>query len=603
MINTQKAIGTSIQVSEDVLTDFFMPINKRKGKIKNKSHVIPIYFYRYIGSEKNEELYHKELKELDDKLLNLGGLYRRFISPLPNIVDNQILGKIYSVFEAYNDKNFSSDSLEEILNLLIKNNILPKLNNKIIDYSIEKSFKQVIETYFNNEKVISLTLIKNFIIKLGTWINKFVPSLLKEFNLSNVWTKEINNPKVLYYGDIKKHEIYFLIFLSKLGCDVLYINSLEDKYFPQIDMYNQYSKVIKHSKCFRLKEFPKNNIERSINNIEIPVNNIKKLEPKMSRGKIEPVKIQPSININCNESQLNKAEKSFEELARLSTSTVMIKKYDKEDKVIGTGSGVVINNKGLIITNFHVVKNGTYFGIIFEDVKEEFYTYTVVNWDVERDLALIKISLSTTAIQMDVYGEVRRGQKVVAIGSPLGLMNTISDGIVSGFRRSEVEDFIQITAPISPGSSGGALFNMYGELIGITSAGYVEGQNINLAIPIKYVYRLLQEEFTKINEEIIDRCSYFKFHNFILHFDGFFRYTKDNLYKISLYRFEYSEYDFYTLTKQYGFKSSVENFYIEIISHIAKEYNLNKIEFEIGSENYIFSYTYDNNIIKNKYWK
>ena len=70
----------------------------------------------------------------------------------------------------------------------------------------------------------------------------------------------------------------------------------------------------------------------------------------------------------------------------------------------------------------------------------------------------------------------------MAIGSPLGFFNSVSDGIISGFRQFEDMDMIQFTAPISSGSSGGALLNMYGEVIGISTAGIDEGQNINLAV-------------------------------------------------------------------------------------------------------------------------
>lgn len=75
-----------------------------------------------------------------------------------------------------------------------------------------------------------------------------------------------------------------------------------------------------------------------------------------------------------------------------------------------------------------------------------------------------------------------RGQRVVAIGSPLGLFNSVSDGIISGFRKIRDVDMIQFTAPISNGSSGGAVLNMYGEVVGISTAGIDAGQNLNLAV-------------------------------------------------------------------------------------------------------------------------
>lgn len=85
-----------------------------------------------------------------------------------------------------------------------------------------------------------------------------------------------------------------------------------------------------------------------------------------------------------------------------------------------------------------------------------------------------------------------RGQKVVAIGSPLGLFNSVSDGIISGFRVIDDVDMIQFTAPISHGSSGGALLNMYGEVIGISTAGIDEGQNINLAMGYECINLFVQ---------------------------------------------------------------------------------------------------------------
>ena len=75
-----------------------------------------------------------------------------------------------------------------------------------------------------------------------------------------------------------------------------------------------------------------------------------------------------------------------------------------------------------------------------------------------------------------------RGQRVVAIGSPLGLFNSVSDGIISGFRNVNGVDMIQFTAPTSHGSSGGAVLNMYGEVIGMSTAGIDSGQNLNLAV-------------------------------------------------------------------------------------------------------------------------
>lgn len=99
------------------------------------------------------------------------------------------------------------------------------------------------------------------------------------------------------------------------------------------------------------------------------------------------------------------------------------------------------------------------------------------------DLAILRIDRKLHPIP--VYAGEKglvRGQKVVAIGSPLGLFNSVSDGIISGFRNVDGVAMIQFTAPISHGSSGGAVLNMYGEVIGISTAGIDSGQNLNLAV-------------------------------------------------------------------------------------------------------------------------
>ena len=81
---------------------------------------------------------------------------------------------------------------------------------------------------------------------------------------------------------------------------------------------------------------------------------------------------------------------------------------------------------------------------------------------------------------------------MVAIGSPLGLFNSVSDGIISGFRQLEMVSMIQFTAPVSHGSSGGALLDLYGELIGLITAGYDDGQNLNLAVDYQTISQFVR---------------------------------------------------------------------------------------------------------------
>ena len=148
----------------------------------------------------------------------------------------------------------------------------------------------------------------------------------------------------------------------------------------------------------------------------------------------------------------------------------------------------MIGSEGYILTNFHVVSGGSYYGINVENDENSYFTDELLKYNQDIDLALIRID--KRLIPVNIYtgeAEIARGQKVVAIGSPLGLFNSVSDGIVSGFRNINNIPMIQYTAPTSHGSSGGAVLNMYGELIGISTAGIDEGQNINLAVSYKNI--------------------------------------------------------------------------------------------------------------------
>ncbi|MBD5468363.1 MAG: serine protease [Lachnospiraceae bacterium] len=176
-------------------------------------------------------------------------------------------------------------------------------------------------------------------------------------------------------------------------------------------------------------------------------------------------------------------EKSFEELAQMASSIVMIAVHDETGEVIGTGSGIMIGKSGYILTNHHVVARGRSYSVRIEDDETAYRSDQVIKYNSVLDMAVIRIDRKLTPLTIyDGRKKLVRGQKVVAIGSPLGLFNSVSDGIISGFRNIRDTDMIQFTAPISPGSSGGAVLNVYGEVIGISTAGIDSGQNINLAV-------------------------------------------------------------------------------------------------------------------------
>ena len=125
-----------------------------------------------------------------------------------------------------------------------------------------------------------------------------------------------------------------------------------------------------------------------------------------------------------------------------------------------------------------------------EEETDVFYTNELIKYHQDYDLAILRMEKHRKPIPISRgVKKLVRGQKVVAIGSPLGLFNSVSNGIISGFRDMETVSMIQFTAPVSHGSSGGALLDMYGDLIGIITAGFDDGQNLNLAVDYQTIFQ------------------------------------------------------------------------------------------------------------------
>ena len=155
---------------------------------------------------------------------------------------------------------------------------------------------------------------------------------------------------------------------------------------------------------------------------------------------------------------------------------------------MGQGTGFVINNEGTIATNYHVIDGYYSLRIAFMN-GEKFDVNEIVAIDEHRDIAILNIQgFDLPTIELGNSNIISIGEKVIAIGNPLGLSNTLSSGIISGI-RTDLEDYklIQTTTPISPGSSGGPLLNMNGEVIGLTTMYLKGGQNLNIAVPINYL--------------------------------------------------------------------------------------------------------------------
>lgn len=179
---------------------------------------------------------------------------------------------------------------------------------------------------------------------------------------------------------------------------------------------------------------------------------------------------------------------STEELFRsASPAVVLVEVYDSEGHRRGIGSGFVASKDGSLITNYHVIRGAYRATAKFADG-----TFAPVSgllaYDPDHDVAVIKIqTASPPTMKLGDSDTLHVGEHVVAIGSPLGFQNTISEGIVSGIRGN----LIQMSTPVSPGSSGGPVLSSTGEVVGISVATMRTGQNLNFAVPINWAKRYL----------------------------------------------------------------------------------------------------------------
>lgn len=164
-------------------------------------------------------------------------------------------------------------------------------------------------------------------------------------------------------------------------------------------------------------------------------------------------------------------------------AVVVIEAYDGKGEGISQGSGFIVRETGVIVTNFHVISNASSVKV---KVGNKIYPVKgTIFIDKENDLAGLKIDgIGFYKVRFVGPKKVSIGQKVYVISSPMGWENTISEGILSGVRQiDEHRKILQITAPVSPGSSGGPVFNEQGEVIGVATAVLEEAQNINFAVP------------------------------------------------------------------------------------------------------------------------
>ena len=171
-------------------------------------------------------------------------------------------------------------------------------------------------------------------------------------------------------------------------------------------------------------------------------------------------------------------------------STVSVVALDKISQPLGFGSGFIIDDE-TIVTNVHVIEGCHSAYVLLNGTEKKFSVNGYVAIDKANDLVILKVAGlfgSKLHLGNEIFPEI--GEKIYAVGNPKGFNGTFSEGIISGIREVGLNQILQITAPISPGSSGGPVLNSSGQIIGIAFASFSDGQNLNFAIPVKYLSAL-----------------------------------------------------------------------------------------------------------------
>lgn len=348
---------------------------------------------------------------------------------------------------------------------------------------------------------LSASIEKNFVVKLLFWLDQTVPEAL------HAWRPEASRKAV--FGNIsKKQEYLFCYLLTQLGFDVLLLQAGQDidgesgrlglsqrigaEIASQIPVPEYNPSPYRHCQPRELPGSARGKVEKKAKAGKAPAVVDVRI-PERDRRTQEMLRPKPQGGKQQAPGAVRRQELPYEELALLASSVVLILIHDAKGKTVGSGSGIMIGRDGYILTNSHVASGGRSYSVRIEEDEQVYRTDEMIKYNTVLDLAILRIDRQLNPIPI-YQGQEKlvRGQKVVAIGSPLGLFNSVSDGIISGFRVIDNVDMIQFTAPISHGSSGGAVLNMYGEVIGISTAGIDSGQNINLAVGYEYIQAFAQ---------------------------------------------------------------------------------------------------------------
>ncbi|WP_443663642.1 YceG family protein, partial [Clostridium sp.] len=254
-LNNLEINSVNLDINEDIISSLKTEIYKR-DRFKYNSNVVtvPNYFYRFIGIKNSEKEYYENLYRLDKELSQGGSSYIRFSEGL----DKDISIRLQNVLNDIWTRVFSMEVIDVslIINLISDNGFFPELANKVMLAQIKNNLKGLIEYYIKSNELVNNDDIKLIVNYNMHWLYTYSKQLFDNFDYTRI------NPKVIFYGDISKAEVFYLILLSTLGCDILYFNPKNSGLFKEIDKFNSFSREIVYNFKCEIKPFPSNSEDR-----------------------------------------------------------------------------------------------------------------------------------------------------------------------------------------------------------------------------------------------------------------------------------------------------------------------------------------------------
>ncbi|MEK6264269.1 MAG: YceG family protein, partial [Clostridium sp.] len=247
-LNNLEIHSVNLDINEDIISSLKIQVCKR-DKFQYNSNVvfIPCYFYRFIGIKSDEDDYYENLYKLDNELKKIGPCYKRFHEGLDKDISISLQDKLNAIWA----KTLQMEIMDisAIINSISDDELFPNLSNKILLKQIKNNLKGLTEYYIKSNDGVQRDDVKGIINYIIYWINIYSADLFETFDYSG------NNPKIVFYGEISKTEVFYLILLSTLGCDVLYFNPNNSGAFHEIDKYNAFSKEIVYDSKGVIKPF------------------------------------------------------------------------------------------------------------------------------------------------------------------------------------------------------------------------------------------------------------------------------------------------------------------------------------------------------------